>query len=212
MFDKDLPHVSIARSLYLSLRFGGKIIILRGTRLRLDRGAKIQVPRECRLVIGRHHANGAPASLEMRRNARLTIRGRGRVPISRGARIMIYEGAQLDIGAETVINFNATITCLRRISIGLGSGIGWNCNLLDGNAHPLTVDGAPRPVHTPIQIGDRVWVGTGVTVIGATIGDGTVIGAGSVVASDVPGGVLVVGNPARVVSKCVSHELLRALP
>jgi hypothetical protein len=60
LFNKDLPHVSIVRSLYLSIRFGGKIIVLRGTRLRLDRGARITVPRDCRLVIGKHHAGGAP--------------------------------------------------------------------------------------------------------------------------------------------------------
>ena len=73
--DKDLLHVSVIRSLYLRLRFGGDIVVLRGTRLRIDRGAHIEVPPGCRLVIGRHHAGGAPASVDLRRNARLTITG-----------------------------------------------------------------------------------------------------------------------------------------
>jgi acetyltransferase-like isoleucine patch superfamily enzyme len=207
VFDKDLLHVSIARSLYLSLRFGGRIVVLRGTRLRLDKGARIEVPRGGRLVIGRHHhGTGAPASLVLGVNARLTIHGSGRVPVARGTRIMLMEDAHLEVGAETVINFNATITCLRHITIGFNSGLGWNSNVLDGNAHQLTVDGVPRPVHTPVVIGQHVWIGTGVTVIGATVGDGAVVAAGSVVAKDVPPGTLVAGNPARVISKDVSFK------
>jgi acetyltransferase-like isoleucine patch superfamily enzyme len=206
LLNKDLIHVSIARSLYLSLRFGGKIIILRGTRLRLDRGARITVPRDCRLVIGKHHAGGAPASLDMRRNARLTINGSGPVSMARGTRVLILGDAHLEIGAETVINFSATITCFTHISIGLGSGIGWNSNVFDGNAHELTVDGVPRPSRKPVSIGDHVWVGSGVTILGATIGDGAVIGAGSVVVSAVPSKVLVAGNPARIIGKNVSFK------
>ncbi len=201
MFNADLPHVSIVRSLYLSLRFGGKIILLRGTRLRLDRGARIQVPPGCRLVIGKHHAGGAPASLDMRRNARLTITGQGRVSMARGTRALVLRDAHLKIGGETVINFNATITCFSRISIGVNSGIGWNSNVFDSNGHELIVDGIPRPGDKPVSIGDHVWVGTGVTIFGATIGDGAVVGAGSVVVSAVPSKAIVAGNPARIIGK-----------
>ena len=69
------------------------------------------------------------------------------------------------------------------------------------------MDGVPRPVHKPVIIGDHVWVGTGVTILGATIGDGAVMGAGSVVISAVPSAVLVAGNPARIIGKDVSHEM-----
>jgi len=197
-------HVSIARSLYLSLRFGGKIIILRGTRLRLDRGARIIVPPGCRLVIGKNHAGGAPASLDLRRNARLTIRGSGPVSMARGTRVVVLTDARLEIGALTVINFNASITCFQHVSIGLGSGIGWNSIVFDSNGHELVVDGVPRPGNKPVNIGDHVWVGAGVTVLGATIGDGAVVGAGSVVVGEVPERVMVAGNPARVIGKNVS--------
>jgi acetyltransferase-like isoleucine patch superfamily enzyme len=206
LLDKDLLHVSLLRSLYLSFRFGGKIVVLRGTRLRLDRGARIRVPRGSRLLIGKHHAGGAPASLDMRRNARLTINGTGRVSMARGTRVLVLRDAHLEIGAETVINFSTTITCLKHIRIGFNSGIGWNSNIIDGNAHELAVDGVPRPMHKPVSIGDHAWVGTGVTVVGATIGDGAIVGAGSVVASSVPERVLVAGNPARVIGKDVSFK------
>ena len=50
------------------------------------------------------------------------------------------------------------------------------------------------------MIGDNVWLGGGVIVLpGVTIGDNTVVGAGSVVVRDLPPDVVAVGNPARVV-------------
>ncbi len=52
----------------------------------------------------------------------------------------------------------------------------------------------------PITIGNNVWLGGGVIVLpGVSIGDDSVIGAGSVVTKDVPAGVVTVGSPARVV-------------
>ena len=68
-------------------------------------------------------------------------------------------------------------------------------------AHP--VDPGPRRAGwesgAPISLGDNVWLGGGVIVCpGVTIGQDTVVGAGAVVTRDLPGGVVAVGNPARV--------------
>src|SRR5207237_10279592 len=52
---------------------------------------------------------------------------------------------------------------------------------------------------SPITIGDNVWLGGGVIVCpGVSIGDDTVVGAGSVVTRDLPAGVVAFGNPARI--------------
>jgi acetyltransferase-like isoleucine patch superfamily enzyme len=202
---KDGLGVSVLRSLYLSARFGGRIVILRGTRLRLDRGARIVVPRGCRVVIGMHHAGGgAPAALDMRRNARLTFHGSGRVSIARGTRVLILNDAHVEIGSETVINFNTTITCFRHIRIDRNVGISWNTNIFDGNGHELYIDGVPRPPVRPVRIGSGAWIGAGATILGASIGNGAVVGAGSVVVKDVPDAVAVAGNPARLIGKNVS--------
>ena len=51
----------------------------------------------------------------------------------------------------------------------------------------------------PIRIGRNCWLGAGVIVVpGVTIGENTVIGAGSVVTKDIPANVVAVGNPCRV--------------
>jgi acetyltransferase-like isoleucine patch superfamily enzyme len=212
LLQKDALRVSVIRSLYLSVRYRGRIIILRGTRLRIDRGARILVPRGCRLVIGKSHAAGAPSSLDMRRNARLTVHGRGRVSMARGTRILIMNDAHLEIGHETAILYNSAVTCLKHISIGQDCAISWNVNIFDGNAHELIVDGLPRPRTRPVRIGSNVWIGSGVTIMGATIGGGSVVATGSVVVSDVPGNVVVAGNPARVVRKDIAWRLWRWWP
>lgn len=51
----------------------------------------------------------------------------------------------------------------------------------------------------PIRVGKNVWIGSGVQIMpGVTIGDNSVIGAGSVVTKDIPANVVAVGNPCRV--------------
>ncbi len=63
--------------------------------------------------------------------------------------------------------------------------------------HHVTVEWAE-----PVTIGDSVWIGGNATILpGVTIGDNVVIGAGSVVTRNIPSGVVVGGNPARIIKK-----------
>ena len=59
----------------------------------------------------------------------------------------------------------------------------------------------------PIHIGRNCWLGAGVIVLpGVTIGDNSVIGAGSVVTKDIPANVVAVGNPCRVIREIGEHD------
>lgn len=110
-------------------------------------------------------------------------------------------GYQTFIGERTFVNVGLVCLDVARVTIGHNVQIGPNVQLLTAT-HP--VDAGPRrdkwESARPIAIGDNVWLGGGVIVCpGVTIGENTVVGAGAVVARDLPKNVVAVGNPARVV-------------
>lgn len=115
--------------------------------------------------------------------------------------LFVDYGGQVRIGARTFVNYNLTALDVAPITIGADCQIGPNVQLLTPT-HPL--EPGPRrdklEAARPITIGDNVWLGGGAIVLpGVTIGEDSVIGAGAVVTKDVAPGVVVVGNPARVV-------------
>jgi maltose O-acetyltransferase len=114
-------------------------------------------------------------------------------------------GYQTTIGSGTFINSGAVILDVGRVAIGADVQIGPNVQLLTPT-HPLEADlrRSGAEAAEPISIGDNAWLGGGVIVCpGVTIGRDTVVGAGAVVARDLPDGVLAVGNPARVIRELV---------
>jgi maltose O-acetyltransferase len=110
-------------------------------------------------------------------------------------------GRQIRIGSRTFANFGLTILDVARVTIGDDVQIGPHVQLLTAS-HPL--EPGPRrdkwEYARAIVIENNVWLGGGVIVCpGVTIGENTVVGAGSVVTKDLPPNVLAVGNPSRVV-------------
>lgn len=110
-------------------------------------------------------------------------------------------GENIHVGARTFVNYNLTALDVVSITIGEDCQIGPNVQLLTPT-HPL--DPKPRrdklEAAQPITICDNVWLGGGVIVCpGVTIGENSVVGAGSVVTRDIPANVVAVGNPARVI-------------
>jgi maltose O-acetyltransferase len=117
--------------------------------------------------------------------------------------LFVDYGEGIHIGARTFVNYNLTALDVASITIGQDCQIGPNVQLLTPT-HP--VEPQPRrdklEAAQPIVIGDNVWLGGGVIVCpGVTIGENSVIGAGAVVTRDIPGGVVAVGNPARVIKQ-----------
>lgn len=109
-------------------------------------------------------------------------------------------GCYCHIGANTFLNHNAYLMDCGGITIGEHCFIGPNCGLYTG-IHPTIANernqGLERAL--PITIGDHCWLGGDVTVLpGVSIGENTIIGAGSVVTKDIPANVIAVGNPCRV--------------
>lgn len=119
--------------------------------------------------------------------------------------LFVDYGENIHIGARTFVNYNLTALDVAVITIGEDCQIGPNVQLLTPT-HPI--DPQPRrdklEAAEPITLGDNVWLGGGVIVCpGVSIGENSVIGAGSVVTKDVPANVVAAGNPARVLRSIV---------
>lgn len=110
-------------------------------------------------------------------------------------------GSNTSIGARTFINFNAVFLDCNKITIGE------DCQIAPGvqfytATHPLDAETRKSGLEAahPITIGNNVWLGGNAIICpGVTIGDNTVVGAGSVVTKSLPPNVLAVGNPAKVI-------------
>ncbi len=120
--------------------------------------------------------------------------------------VIVKKNAELIIGENFKMS-NSAIYCAEKIHIGNNVMIGGSCRIWDSDFHPLSSsDRLANPNEgyntRPIHIGSDVFIG-GFSIIlkGVSIGDGAIIGAGSVVARDVPAGEVWAGNPASFVKK-----------
>jgi acetyltransferase-like isoleucine patch superfamily enzyme len=125
--------------------------------------------------------------------------------IGKGCRIDIGERAVVQLGSGYV-NPNTRMVIMHGLRIGEGCAISWDCQFLDEDFHTLSHPGRPPPRDPRIEVGDRVWIGSQVTVLkGARIPSGSVVAAGSVVRSRfTEEDTLIAGNPARVIRNGVS--------
>jgi acetyltransferase-like isoleucine patch superfamily enzyme len=144
---------------------------------------------------------------------RVSIHGTGRIRI--GENVLLYPdihletqgNARIELGDELVISRGTHIVAVAGVSIGKGSMIGEYTSIRDAN-HARDSDRPIRDsgyISKAIEIGQEVWLGRGVTVLGGVqIGDKATVGANAVVTRDVPKGVTVVGIPAMPISSRVT--------
>lgn len=108
-------------------------------------------------------------------------------------------GRNITIGKRVFINSGCRFQDQGGITIGDDCLIGHNA-VIATLQHGMQPSRRGDLIPAPVVIGRNVWLGANVTVLpGVTIGDDSVIGAGSVVTKDIPAGVVAVGSPARVV-------------
>lgn len=119
-----------------------------------------------------------------------------------------WGGHHVHFGDYVYANFNLTLVDDTHIYVGDYTLIGPNVVLATAG-HPILPELREKAYqfNMPIHIGKNCWLGAGVIVLpGVTIGDNTVIGAGSVVTKDIPSNVVAVGNPCRVLREINDHD------
>lgn len=112
-------------------------------------------------------------------------------------------GYNISIGENFFMNMNCVILDGAKVTFGDNVFIAPGCGFYTAG-HPLDSERRNRGLEyaRPITVGNNVWIGAQVCVLpGVTIGDNTVIGAGSVVTKSMPPNVLAAGNPCRVIRK-----------
>ena len=120
-------------------------------------------------------------------------------------------GFHIEVGENFFANYNFIVLDGNYVRIGDNVWIAPNVGIYAAG-HPLDVEDriGGEEYAFPVTIGDNVWIGGGVTIIGGvTIGRNAVVAAGSVVIRDVPPDTLVAGNPARVIRKLGPADKLK---
>jgi acetyltransferase-like isoleucine patch superfamily enzyme len=111
-------------------------------------------------------------------------------------------GVKLSIGQGTYVNRCSFLDAVESVKIGRRVAIGPGCYITDHDHgdDPMRPPLEQEMLARPTQIGDDVWLGANVVVLkGVTIGDRTIVGAGSVVTKSLPSDVIAAGVPAKVI-------------
>jgi acetyltransferase-like isoleucine patch superfamily enzyme len=141
------------------------------------------------------------------------MHGNGRIEIGDDVRIgdrctwvvgfKVSENPELIIGNRVSVNYQNLISVAKSLQIGDDTMIAANVQIFDNISHPLSPSRRLRhdpftlEESAPVLIGKNCWVGTNSIVMrGVTIGDNSVVAAGSIVTKSVPPNTLVAGNPA----------------
>jgi acetyltransferase-like isoleucine patch superfamily enzyme len=129
------------------------------------------------------------------------------------------DNASINIG-KRVFN-NGSLIAAQNISIGDDVLISWGVTVVDHNSHAISFSERAEDVTNwrlgkkdwahvktaPIKISNKVWIGFNSIILkGVTIGEGAIVGAGSVVTKDVPAWTIVAGNPAKIIREIPEDE------
>ena len=119
-----------------------------------------------------------------------------------------WGGHHVHFGNNVYANFNLTMVDDTHIYVGDCTMFGPNVTVATAG-HPICPELREKAYqfNMPVHIGRNCWIGAGALIMpGVTIGDNSVIGAGSVVTKDIPSNVVAVGNPCKVMREITDRD------
>lgn len=119
-----------------------------------------------------------------------------------------WGGKNVYMGDHVYANFNLVLVDDAVIEIGDNVMIGPNVVLCTGT-HPVSprLRAKEAQYNKPVKVGSGVWIGANAMVMpGVTIGENSIIGAGSVVTKDIPANVIAFGNPCKVYREITEED------
>jgi acetyltransferase-like isoleucine patch superfamily enzyme len=152
----------------------------------------------------------------------------GEDALIQGSFIFEIQEGKITIGNRTFIG-GGTFICTDEIQIGNDVMLSWGCTVMDNNSHSHIWSERKNDVlewkkgldenkigvykdwsnvkKRKIKIKDKAWIGFNSIILkGVTIGEGAIVGAGSVVTKDVPDWTIVAGNPAKIIREIPENE------
>lgn len=192
----------ISINLWYWMRYKGRVLAYPKSKICIYRHGKLNVFENARFYLGLLvrgqvasstgvliHSNGilnVKYQFRLQTNCRITVLGE-------------FTVGNCEVGQGGVIH------CGNRIDIGNGVLIAACVMILDEDAHYISYDGCNNKNKKPIRIEDNVWIGVSCVIHkGVTIGEGSVIAAGSVVTKDIPPHCLAAGVPAKVIRENIT--------
>lgn len=139
--------------------------------------------------------------------------------------LTVLYGGRITIGDYTLIGNNTVVEAFDQVEIGAYTMISSEVLIMDNNNHSIYAQdrlidtlGAKdfnkvrinntNCVHKSIKIGNHVWIGRRSIILkGVTIGDRSIVAAGTIVTKDIPSNTIVAGNPAKVVKRIKPNPL-----
>jgi maltose O-acetyltransferase len=149
-----------------------------------------------------------PAEIEKRNNIIKQLFGKILEPFFIEPPFRCDYGYNISIGVNFYSNYNLTILDCAKVTIGNNVFIAPNVSLFTAG-HPIHFEPRNQEFEhaLPITIGNNVWIGGNVVINpGITIGDNSVIGAGSIVTRNIPDNVIAFGNPCRIVRNITEDD------
>lgn len=119
-----------------------------------------------------------------------------------------WGGRHVHFGKGVYANFNLTLVDDTHIYVGDCTMFGPNVTIATAG-HPLlpSLREQGYQYNVPVHIGRNCWFGAGVIILpGVTVGNNTVVGAGSIVTKDLPDNVVAVGNPCKILREINEHD------